>query len=235
MRHSSHPEYRPSTRQPEEPTRDSMSELRMAVMIAALAGSSLATAQPEPKKVEGAPEVKAQQFVLFDATFTFTKEDADNSKPSKSHYYVRDKMLNADRPKDWTSPVDYRNGTVHIRAEVIEKPEGGAPTTWTLCYIPNKGLKAGYGCTGTGVYKEKGVYEKDVKMTEFWQNDLIVWEEGIKEVHLVIKDDSGGMGHAHKRTDPENYFPTKMRITMVQVAKGAKYDPKLVPNLPEKK
>src|SRR5438874_10940581 len=30
----------------------------------------------------------AEQFVLFDVTFTFTKEDADKSKPSKSHYYV---------------------------------------------------------------------------------------------------------------------------------------------------
>src|SRR6059058_2810168 len=156
----------------------------------------------------------AEQFVLFDVTFTFTKEDADNSKPSKSHYYVRGKMLNADRPKDWVKPVDYRNGTVHIRAEVIDKPEGGAPTTWTLCYIPNKGTKAGYGCTGTQVYKEKGVFERDVKMTDFWQNDLIVWSEGIKEMHLVMKDDSGGSGHAHKRTDPEKFFPTKMRITM---------------------
>ena len=110
---------------------------------------------------------RAQQFVLFNASFTFTKEDADDSKPSKSHYYVRGKMLNADRPKDWTSPVDYRNGTVHVRAEVLEKPAGGAPTTWTLCYIPNKGMKAGYGCTGTEVYKEKGVYERDVKMTSF--------------------------------------------------------------------
>lgn len=182
-----------------------------------------------------APAAQAQQFVLFDATFTFTKEDADNSKPSKSHYYVRDKMLNADRPKDWTSPVDYRNGTVHIRAEVLEKPEGGAPTTWTVCYIPNKGVKAGYGCTGTQAYKEKGVYERDVKMTDFWQNDCIVWEQGIKEIHLVMKDDSGGNGHAHKRTDPERFFPTKMRITVIQVAKGATYDPKLVPDLPEKK
>jgi enterochelin esterase family protein len=173
----------------------------------------------------------AQQFVLFDETFTFTKEDADNSKPSKSHYYVRSKSLNADRPKDWVKPVDYRNGTVHIRAEVIEKPAGGAPTTWTLCYIPNKGLKAGYGCTGTQIYREKGVYEKDVKMTSFWQNDNIVWEEGIKEMHLVIKDDSGGGGHAHKRADHEKFFPTKMRITMIQVAAGATYDPKLVPNL----
>jgi hypothetical protein len=185
--------------------------------------------------LSASPRGHAQQFVLFDATFTYTKEDADNSKPSKSHYYVRDKSLNADRPKDWTSPVDYRNGTVHIRAEVLEKPAGGTPTTWTLCYIPNKGLKNGYGCTGTDVYKEKGVYEKDVKMTSFWQNDNIDWREGIKEMHLVMKDDSGGSGHVHKRPDPEKFFPTKMRIIMVQVAKGSTYDPKLVPNLTEKK
>jgi hypothetical protein len=177
----------------------------------------------------------AQQFLLFDTTFTYTKDDADNSKPSKSHYYVRDKMLNTERPKDWTSPVDYRNGTVHIRLEVIDKPDGGTTATWTLCYIPNKGQKNGYGCTGTQVYKEKGVYERDVKMSEFWQSDNIVWEQGIKEMHLVMKDDTGGMGHVHKRPDPEKFFPTKVRITMVQVAKGAKYDPKLVNDLIEKK
>lgn len=177
---------------------------------------------------------RAEQFVLFDATFTFTKEDADNSKPSKSHYYVKGDMLNKDRPKDWTHPVDYRNGTVHIRAEVLEKPAGDEPTTWTLCYIPNKGQKNGYGCVGTKLYKEKGVYESDVSMTTFWQNDSIVWSEGIKQMDLVIKDGSGGGGHAHKRTDHEKFFPTKMRITMIQVSAGAKYDPSLVPNLPTK-
>src|SRR4051812_39766869 len=51
-------------------------------------------------------------------------------------------------------------------------------------------------------------------------------------MHLVMKDDTGGAGHAHKRPDPEKFFPTKMRITMIQVAKGSTYDPKLVPNLP---
>ena len=73
---------------------------------------------------------RADQFVLFDVTFTFTKEDADNSKPSKSHYYVKDARLNAKRPTDWTSPVDYRNGTVHIRTEVIEKLRG-----WRANYL----------------------------------------------------------------------------------------------------
>ncbi len=165
------------------------------------------------------------QFVLFDVTFTYTKSDADNSTPSKSHYYVKDARINPDRPMDWTSPVDYRNGTVHIILDVIEKPEGHQATTWTLCYIPNKGQGNGYGCTGTDIYFEKGVYEKDVPMTSFWQNDAIVWSEGIKQMDLVIKDDSGGQGHAHKRADHEKFFPTKVRIVMVQVAAGSKYVP----------
>jgi hypothetical protein len=179
----------------------------------------------------GATAAHAEQFVLFDETFTFTKERADNAKPSPSHYYVRGPMMNAERPKDWTAPVDYRNGTAHVRLEVIEKPAGSEPTTWSVCYIPNKGQNHGYGCFNTDVYKETGVYEKDVPMTKFWQNGDIVWSEGIKEMHLVIKDNSGGKGHAHKRPDHEKFFPTKVRMTVIQVSAGAKYDPKLVPNL----
>jgi hypothetical protein len=175
-------------------------------------------------------QAEARQFVLFDVTFTYTKEDADGSKPSPSHYYVKGDRLNPGRPADWTSPVDYRNGTVHIRTEVLEKPPGGRPTTWNLCYIPHQGRKNGYGCTRTAVYQETGVYEQDVPMTSFWENDSIVWSRGIKQMDLVIKDDKNL--HAHKRPDPDRFFPTKVRITMVQVAAGATYDPRLVPGLP---
>lgn len=171
------------------------------------------------------------QFVLFDVEYTYTKHDADTSTPSKSHYYVTGDKLNPDIPTDWTSPVDFRNGTVHIRIHVLEKPPGKEPTKWTLCYIPNHGQGNGYGCTSTDLYLDEGVYEKDVPMTEFWENESIIWSEGIKQMDLVIKDDSGGQGHAHKREDFEKFFPTKVRITMVQVAKGATYDPSLVPNL----
>jgi hypothetical protein len=143
--------------------------------------------------------------------------------------------MNAERPKDWTSPVDYRNGTAHVRLEVLEKPAGSEATTWSVCYIPNKGQKNGYGCFNTPVYKEAGVFEQDIPMAKFWQNDSIVWDQGIKEMHLVIKDNSGGSGHAHKRNDHEKFFPTKVRMTVIQVSAGSKYDPKLVPNLPPAK
>ena len=112
---------------------------------------------------------------------------------------------------------------------------GGEPTTWSLCYIPNKGQKNGYGCTGTVVYREPGVDEHDRSTKAFWQNDSIVWSEGIKQMDLVIKDGSGGSGHAHKRPDHEKFFPTKVRITMVQVSAGSTYDPKLVPKLSDPK
>lgn len=171
---------------------------------------------------------KITQFILFDETFTFTYEDALNSSPSKSHYYVTNEMLSPNIPKDWTSPVDYRNGTVHIRMEVIEKPTGNAPTKWTLCYIPNKGQGNMYGCTSTDLFTTEGIYEKKVSMTEFWENEAIIWTEGIKQMDLVIKDDSGGQGHAHKRADYEKFFPTKVRITMIQVAKDEAYNAELV-------
>jgi len=176
---------------------------------------------------------EVKQFVLFDETFSYTKADADNATPSKSHYYVKGDMLNPIMPHDWTTPVDYRHGTVHIRLEVLEKPDGKFPTKWTLCYIPNKGQGNGYGCTGTDLYLEEGIYEKDVPMTEFWENESIIWSEGIKQMDLVIKDDSGGQGHAHKRADHEHFFPTKVRIIMIQVAHGATYDPALVSELKE--
>ena len=44
-------------------------------------------------------------------------------------------------------------------------------------------------------------------MNKFWQNDAIVWSEGIKQMDLVIKDNSGGGGHAHKRHGPGKVLP----------------------------
>ncbi len=182
--------------------------------------------------IAGAPiSTFADQFVLFDETFDFAHEEAVETK---SHLFVKPEKFGEGYPKNWTAPIDYRNGTVHVRIEVLEKPAGDEATTWSLCYIPNKGQKNGYGCTNTPSYTKEGVYEKDVKMTEFWNNDSIIWAEGIKMMSLVIKDTSGGQGHAHKREDHEKFFPTKIRVTMVQVSKGARYDASLVPGLKKK-
>jgi MYXO-CTERM domain-containing protein len=159
----------------------------------------------------------AQQFTLVDETFTFTKALAD---AGQSHHFVKAvKQPSA----NWTAPVDYRKGSVHIRTEVMDKPAGGEITQWSICYFGNNG--SSYGCSESGPYTTAGVVERDVGMLTWWQNETIDWTKGVKEMAFVMKDKDEGGGHTHKRKDPEHFFPTTVRITMVQVAAGVTYDP----------
>ncbi len=173
---------------------------------------------------------RAEQFVLFDKVFTFEEKDA---VPTESHLKVPASEFGKETPKDWTAPVDYRNGTLHVRYEVLEMPRGETPTMWSLCYIPNKGQ---YGCASSPRYTKPGVYEKDEPMNKFWKNERIGWTGGIKMFTLVIKAAGvKGKSHAHLQPDLKKFFPTRVRVTLVQVSKGDKYDPRKVPGLSRKK
>jgi len=167
---------------------------------------------------------RADQFVLFDATFTYTWDDAMNAKPSKSHYYVNEgNWLNKARPANWMSPVNYRDGKVHIRAEVLEKPTGDQTAGWALCYVANMGE---YGCPYTNYYTKTGVYERDVDMKSFWNNQTIQWDYGVKQVDLVYTINDSGTGHITNFPDRKDLVtPTRVRITMIQVSSGGTYDP----------
>jgi hypothetical protein len=176
----------------------------------------------------GARSSHAEQFVLFDETFTMTWEDAINSSPSKSHHYIKSNSgLNAMRPANWTSPVNYRDGTVHIYLEVLDKPEGGQKQGWALCYVGG----GGYGCPYTPYYTEKGVYERDVDMHAFYNNTAIGWTQGISEIDLIYTINDSGSGHVHYFPDLKDMTtPTTVRIAMVQVSEGSVYDPSVLPN-----
>jgi hypothetical protein len=218
-----------------------MPRLKMSFTVGPALASLLLTSLLATVALTAAPRAAhAEQFVLFDAKFTFTKADADNGVPNKSHYYITSSNPNANfnpaRPTNWIAPIDYRNGIVHIRTEVIEKPAGSEITQWFLCYIANRGVPGmgGYGCVGTGTYKEQGVYEREESMTTWWNNTAVDWTQGIKQVDMVMKDFGTGNGgnYTHLRPDPEHFFPTRLRVTVIQVSKGATYDPSLVPGLP---
>ena len=181
--------------------------------------------------------ISAQQFVLFDKEFIFEEKDAI---PTKSHLKLTADELSKATPKDWTSPVNYKDGQVYIRLEVLGKPAGDVPTHWSLCYIGNKGQNGSrYAVAGSPRYTKPGVYEITRDMTKLWQKDKVVWSEGLKAFTLVIKgpkikDEPAGKSHAHLQPDLKKFFPAKIRVTMVQLAKGAKFDPAKVPALKSK-
>ena len=174
-----------------------------------------------------ARSARAEQFVLVDATFDYTWDDAINAKPNKSHFYVNEKnFLNVQRPKNWLTPVDYRNGTLHVRTEVFKKPAGDQQVGWTLCYIANQG---DYGCADTTYYKSTGVFDRETKMTDWWQNDKIQWDAGIKQVDLIYAINDSGSGHITNYPELKDLTtPTRVRITMVQVSAGSTYDPSII-------
>jgi hypothetical protein len=174
-----------------------------------------------------AKESRADQFVVFDATFTYTWDEAMNAMPNKSHYYVNDgNWMNKARPKNWVSPANYRDGKVHIHLEVLEKPAGTQQAGWALCYVANVG---NYGCPYTDYYTKTGVYEKDVDMHTFYNNNTIQWDSGVKQVDLVYTINGSGMGHITNFPALKDLVtPTRVRIAMVQVSNGSTYDPSIL-------
>jgi hypothetical protein len=188
---------------------------------------SLAAAGAAAFVILVARESRADQFVLFDATFTYTWDEAMNALPNKSHYYVNEgNWLNKARPTNWVTPVNYRDGKVHIHLEVLEKPAGTQQAGWALCYVANVG---NYGCPYTDYYTKTGVYEKDVDMHTFYNSNTIQWDSGVKQVDLVYTINGSGMGHITNFPALKDLVtPTRVRIAMVQVSSGSTYDPSIL-------
>ena len=44
-------------------------------------------------------------------------------------------------------------------------------------------------------------------MKAFWQNEAIVWSEGIKQMDLVMKDNSACSGHVSQALRPREVLP----------------------------
>lgn len=171
--------------------------------------------------------IQAEQFVLFDKTFDFEKKDA---VPTKSHLRVTLNELSKDMPTNWKSPVNYADGSLYVFIDVLKKPKGSEKTHWSLCYIANKGQNgSSYACASSPHYAETGKFKIVRDMKKLWQKDKVVWEKGIKAVTLVTKaskSKSGvkGKAHAHLQPNMDLFFPTKIRVIMVQVSAGDKLD-----------
>ena len=79
------------------------SNLRQIVACAAASGALAASAT-----------ARAEQFVVAEATYTHSAQTTKDS-----HYFVDP---TDETPPNWASPVDYANGSVHVRLEVKTKP-----------------------------------------------------------------------------------------------------------------
>ncbi len=186
------------------------SRLAIRSFVAAAAGAGALVA---------AAPASAEQFVVAHATYTHSAETTKDS-----HYRVKP---TAETPLNWTSPVDYAGGSVHVRLEVKTKPSD-APTRYQICFE----MKQNYCCTDQAPpYTTTGVYEWDTDVATMWRPGPVDFSQGILQSALILKDTN------NVKPAPENvgdatsklYMPSDLDVTVTVVAAGSEFMPPAEP------
>lgn len=145
----------------------------------------------------GGDAAAQQQFVLVDATFTATAQNT-----MKSQYPIA--PLPA-APSNWRTPINWAEGSIHVRLEVIEKPTA-LKTLGNVCFENSMTLT----CQPyPPPFSSKGVYPSSAKISSFWQYDVFDWTKKLDRVYVVLKDENERIVQGSAQ-----FYPTKMRVTV---------------------
>lgn len=158
----------------------------------------------------------AEQVVVFDQTWVHTPELPD------SHF-----RLPPDRgtPADWTSPIDYSQGSAWVYLEVHTKPTD-QETKFQVCFEATPT----YACTEQSpTYTDVGVYEWETAFAGFWSppGEFVDWTLGVNNIACILKDTMNGKPSADN-VGPEVaalYTPTEVRLVVTLVEAGGVYEP----------
>lgn len=173
----------------------------------------------------------AQELLLFDKTFTITEAEHG------FHYFSVDSTFS----DNWIDPFNYREGAFHIRCEIINYPSN-EPLNLSICiwsdvkYSPSGGPESwSETCSsrlpinGLGVFttvtttpsswwqrdNEKPVDFKRVK--DFKDLFIVYWCNNNKNLSDWIPEEENCW------TEHNLFFPMRMHITIVAVAKGYEF------------
>jgi len=160
----------------------------------------------------------AQQLVLLDKT-VMPRSGLPASEFGDSHYYIYAKDFAKPAPPSLRMPVNYAEGSVHIRLEVLKKPSA-AETYFNICFD-----NGGATCTGyLEKYTKPGVYEYNKPLSGQYNYASFDFNKALTRLALVIKtgaEQKPQVGDANFG----DYYPTELRVTMTLVPKGATFVP----------
>jgi MYXO-CTERM domain-containing protein len=122
------------------------------------------------------------------------------------------------QPDNWTSPIDYSNGTIHFYQEVEIKPSK-LVTIIDFCFISG----GGYGCIETLPYTDTGVHETMRSMApggDWYQRNQINFKTKLSSIQMVLKDPATYTNGCPNKAD---CLPSKMRFVATIVSPGGTY------------
>jgi MYXO-CTERM domain-containing protein len=158
----------------------------------------------------------AEQVVVFDQTWVHTPEMPD------SHYRLPPDL---GTPEDWTSPVDYSQGSAWVYLEVHSKPTD-QETKFQVCFEATPT----YACTyQSPTYTSVGTYEWETPFDGFWspEGQFVDWAQGTNNIACILKDTENGKPSADNVGDEVAalYTPTDVRMVITLVEAGSVYEP----------
>jgi hypothetical protein len=142
-------------------------------------------------------------------------------------------------PDSWLRPVNWHDGTVHYRIEVLEKPDDTTITQvisrlTTDTYEGTHNIWLGFGACA---FRSKGVHyftQPFLAHRPMIPNVRFNWDHPIHAFQLVVVDGRGvpihrrleqGINPFQGSPDLGLYLPLDIRYTAVVVAPGAKFTP----------
>jgi len=167
--------------------------------------------------------VSAAQFVYLDDIITWTKNGYDYPDPMG--------------PTSWVSPVNYKDGAVHVRYEPISKPSTKNVQV-QLCVWQDNYSKENCGSCQTST-TEKVYYYNYGAMTSWWKNGGVPLDytrigAAGSLPYFMHKDGSCGApilmtsscGSAcYTKSDIDQHVPITFKVLAVVVSKGSSLQP----------
>ncbi len=133
-------------------------------------------------------------------------------------------------PASWTSPINYSQGTLYQRVEIIEKPTT-TPARYALCMFQDQVLAPRHACGDPSkiAFTGTGIYYSSQSMTSLYQYSTAVdWTRKPHVIMLDITDDfnhqpdsyTGFMDKWFGTPNWSLYYPMKLRYTAIIVPPG---------------
>ncbi|HEX8528924.1 MAG TPA: hypothetical protein VF646_02840, partial [Cytophagales bacterium] len=138
---------------------------------------------------------------------------------------------------NWRSPLNYQQGTLYVRVEVLEKPDTVTVTS-LLCRIcsgphHDRTQNRRFGI-GRVTFRKPGIYYHQLKVAEgkpLTEPDHFQWDAPITLLQIVCADPQGQMVSQWESDlgtfagSKGAYFPLKARYTAFLLPKGSPFTP----------
>ena len=184
------------------------------------------------------PPASNKQLVLIDETYTHTttlttvplmRKATDGRTSTNSGKAFSFFNFPSWVPDNFVSPVNYAQGTIYQRIQVISKPSTKA-VQYQLCLFQDQIIASKHACTSAANLKftAPGTYYSSQSMPTLYQYNNVVWSRYLLMQMLVVKDASGvpvddRYGYAGEWSGSPNlglYYPMKVRYTAIIVPPG---------------